>query len=91
MAGREPVVAVKVHSPLLDAEVWVVADDLPREAWPTDAPVYTQAEVKILQRVGTDTLAWVHATKTMLGATVVDAGRRHAPSGNTADTPSTGE
>lgn len=76
VAGRDPVAAVKVHSDVLDAEIWVVCDDLPREAWPTDAPVYTQKEVKILTQVGPDALAWVHATKTMFGATVIRAGRR---------------
>lgn len=79
LAGRDPVAAVKVQSPVLDTAVWVVADGLPRETWPTDAPVYRQRELKILQRVGTDTRAWVHVTKTMFHAHVVDGGRRPTP------------
>lgn len=79
VTGRDPVAAVKVHSDVLNEAIWVVCDDLPREAWPTDAPVYTQAEVKILAQVGPDVLAWVHATKTMFGAEVVSGGHRPPP------------
>jgi len=77
--GRERVAAVKVQSPVLDADVWVVSDDLPREQWPTDAPVYTHAEVKILTQVGPDTLAWVHATKELFHVRVVRGGHRPSP------------
>jgi hypothetical protein len=68
-----PPVAVKIWSPILDTTVWVVADDLPTAEWPHDeAMVYTCAEVKILARVGPDTLAWVHPVKELFGARVVD-------------------
>jgi hypothetical protein len=67
-----------VRSDILDAEVWVVADDLPLVEWPMGTPVYTQAEVKILTEVGPDTLAWVHPVKEMFGARVVE-GYRHRP------------
>jgi len=74
--------AVKVRSAALETEIWVVAYDLPREAWPTDgATVYTQEEVKLLVQVGTDTLAWVHATKTMFGGNVVQGHRKGEPHG----------
>src|SRR6266545_3634468 len=66
--GHEPIVAVKVWSDVLEAAVWVVADDLPREQWPTEAPVYTHQEVKQLMQVGPQALAWVHVTKAMFGA-----------------------
>jgi hypothetical protein len=69
--GMVSPIAVKVLSYILQAAVWVVADDLPRDEWPTDAPAYTQAEVKILKQVGADTLPWVHATRVMFGARVV--------------------
>jgi hypothetical protein len=68
-------VAVKVWSDALQHAIWVVADDLPRDEWPTDAPVYTRAEVKVLTRVGPDTVEWVHVTKQMFNARIVD---RHA-------------
>jgi hypothetical protein len=70
-----PIVAVKVWSDVLQQAIWVVADDLPCDEWPTDAPVYTRAEVKVLTRVGPDTVEWVHVTKQMFNARVVD---RHA-------------
>jgi hypothetical protein len=74
------IIAVKIWSDVLQAELWVVADDLPKEEWPTEAPVYTQAEVKILAQVGPDTLAWIHATKQMVNARVVDGhSRRQEP------------
>jgi hypothetical protein len=72
-ADASSIVAVKVWSNVLQDAVWVVADDLPRDHWPTDAPVYTQAEVKILLQVGPRTLAWVHATKTIFNAGVISA------------------
>ena len=50
------VTAVKVWSTVLRACLWVVADDLPREAWPTDTPIYTYTEVKILRQVGREGL-----------------------------------
>jgi len=76
MAGEEPIMAVKVWSDSLGEAVWVVADNLPREEWPTDAPAYTQTEGKILCQVGPDTIQWVHATKQMFGAEVVKGDRR---------------
>jgi hypothetical protein len=69
--GDEPIVAVHVWSDVLEAAVWVVADDLPRAEWPMDAPVYTYAEVKILTQVGPETLAWVHPVKDIFDARVV--------------------
>jgi hypothetical protein len=69
-------VAVKVWSDMLGEAIWVVADDLPGDEWPTDAPVYTHAEVKQLLQVCPNTLAWVHATKQIFGAQVVDGGTR---------------
>ena len=82
LVGRTLVSAVKVRSAALETEIWVVAYDLPREAWPTDgATVYTQEEVKLLVQVGTDTLAWVHATKTMFGGNVVQGHRKGEPHG----------
>jgi hypothetical protein len=69
-------IAVKVWSAMLDEAIWVVADDLPKNAWPADALAYTHQEVKVLLQIGQDTLAWVHATKRMFGAQVVAGGRR---------------
>jgi hypothetical protein len=69
-------IAVKVWSVILCEVIWVVADDLPQEAWPGDAPAYTHQEVKVLQQIGQDTLAWVHATKQMFGAQVIASRRR---------------
>jgi hypothetical protein len=60
-------VAVKVWSAILEEAIWVVADDLPKDAWPADAQAYTQQEVRVLRQLGQDTLAWVHATKRMFG------------------------
>ncbi|MGH8060032.1 MAG: hypothetical protein ACREOH_22815 [Candidatus Entotheonellia bacterium] len=59
---------MKVRSDALDAEIWVVADDLPREECPAEAPIYRQSEVKILAQVSQDALVLVHATKTMFDA-----------------------
>ena len=81
LAGREPVVAVKVHSDLLDTDLWVVADDLPRDQWPMDVPVYTHAEVMVLARAGPDTLEWMHAVKTMFNCNVVQGHRKGEPHG----------
>jgi hypothetical protein len=75
-AVQPPAVAVRVWSDMLQEAVWVVADNLPRAKWPTDGRVYTHAEVKMLTRVGPDTLEWVHATKQMFGAQVIAGGRR---------------
>ena len=69
------IIAVKVWSTILDEAIWVVADDLPKEAWPADAPTYAHQEVKVLRQLGQDILAWVHATKQMFGTQVI-AGRR---------------
>src|SRR5262245_29144893 len=73
--------AVKVWSPVLGEAVWVVADDLPRDEWPTDAPVYAHQEVRILMKMGQDTLAWVHAVKAAVDGRVVDGRRRHHTEG----------
>ena len=70
------IIALKVWSAVLREAIWVVADDLPREAWPTDALAYTHQEVRILRQIGQDTLAWVHATKRMFGAQVMASRRR---------------
>jgi hypothetical protein len=64
-------VAVKVWSSVLQAAVWVVADDLPRGEWPTDAPVYTHAEVKMLRPRGRDEFAVVHAAKTLFDGRII--------------------
>lgn len=79
LAGRTPVCAYKIHSHVLAMDLWIVADDLAREQWPTDAPVYTQTEVKILTEVGADTLAWVHLTKEAFNGRVVGGGKRPRP------------
>ena len=71
--------AAKVWSEILQAAVWVVADDLPQEAWPNDAPVYTHTEVKLLRQVGPDTLGWVQALKAMVNGRVVAAQRGTKP------------
>jgi hypothetical protein len=71
-----PIIALKVWSAMLGEALWVVADDLPKDAWPADALVYTHQEVKVLRQLGHDTLAWVHATKQMFGAQVIAGGRR---------------
>jgi hypothetical protein len=70
IAGRLSVVAAKIWSDTLDAALWVVADDLPREQWPQDGElVYTHREVQMLQQAGPNVLQWVHAAKRELGAT----------------------
>jgi TubC N-terminal docking domain len=69
------IIAVKVWSEILSEAIWVMADDLSKDAWPTDALVYTHQEVKMLRQIGQDTLAWVHATKQMFGAQVIAGGR----------------
>jgi hypothetical protein len=69
----DPVAAVKVFSPILGGHVWVVDSTLPREAWPTAAPVYTHTEVMLLTQVGPETLASVHLAKELFGARVIDA------------------
>lgn len=87
LAGWEPVAAVKVHSDVLDADLWMVADDVPPDTWPTDAPVYTQAEVKILREVGgPDVLEWVHATKELFGALVLSARQRPVRPADSSET-----
>ncbi len=80
MQGNEPIVAVKVWSDALEAAIWVIADDLPKQEWPTDAPVYTHQEVKQLIQVGPQALAWVHVTKAMFGAQVIDGRHRQQAS-----------
>jgi TubC N-terminal docking domain len=80
----EPIVAVKVWSDILGEAVWVVTSDVPRTDWPTDAPVYTHAEVKLLTLIGPDTVGWVHSAKELFGARVVDAGKPQKK-GETAD------
>jgi TubC N-terminal docking domain len=72
----DALIALKVWSTILGEAIWVVADDLPKEAWPGDALTYTHEEVKILRQIGQDTVAWVHATKQMFGAQVIAGGRR---------------
>jgi hypothetical protein len=64
-------IAVKVWSNLLEEALWVVADELPRDQRPTDAPVYSHTEVKILKAVTPKALAWVHLTKGIFMAEVV--------------------
>jgi hypothetical protein len=75
MVRADEIAAVKVWSTVLRTRVWVVADDLPREAWPTDAPVYTHAEVQILRQVGREGMVWVHAARNLFGGRVVEAQR----------------
>ena len=72
LQGADAISALKVWIAVLDASVWVVADHLPRAAWPADAPVYTQAEVAVLRRVGPETLPSVHAVKQIFHAQVLD-------------------
>jgi hypothetical protein len=64
-------IAVKVWSGMLDEAIWIVANDLPKNAWPADTLAYTLHEVKVLRQIGQDTLAWVHATKQMFGVQVI--------------------
>jgi hypothetical protein len=70
------IVAVKVWSAVLSEAIWVVTDDLPKDAWPADALAYTHQEVKVLRQLGQDMLAWVHTTKQMFGARVIAGGGR---------------
>lgn len=77
--GELSILVVKVWSAHLGEAVWVVADDLPQQEWPHDAPVYTQVEVRILRQMGPDTLAWVHTLKKLFRAQVV-VGSRHSSS-----------
>jgi TubC N-terminal docking domain len=76
LSDGRAIIALKVWSTILGEAIWVVADDLPREAWPAGALAYTHQEVKVLRQLGQDTLAWVHATKQMFGARVI-AGEQH--------------
>ena len=71
------VMAVKVWSDILGEAIWVVADHLPQNEWPTDAPVYRHQEVRILKQVGQDTLAWVHAVKVAVDSRIMDGRQRH--------------
>jgi hypothetical protein len=71
VADNRELVAIKVWSDVLQEAIWVVVDDLPHEAWPIDAPVYTYDEMKILAQVGPETLCWVQAVKEIFGASVV--------------------
>jgi len=66
------IVAVKVWSNVLHAEIWVVADDLPRDNWPQESIIYSHEEVRVLTKVGADTLALVHAVKELFNAQVVE-------------------
>lgn len=61
--GGTPIVAVNMWSEVLQSAVWVVVDDLPQQAWPADAAVYTHAEVTLLSHVGPDTLRWCRPSK----------------------------
>jgi TubC N-terminal docking domain len=57
------VIAIKAWSDILQEAIWVVVDDLSRDEWPADAPVYEYREVKILKEVGPGALSWVHLLK----------------------------
>jgi hypothetical protein len=72
-----PIVAVSVRSNILDDTVWVVADELRHDEWPTDAPIYRHAEVKLLAGAGTDLLATVHRVKALFNARIL-AVTRHS-------------
>jgi hypothetical protein len=87
--GAAEVMAVKVWSDILGEAIWVVADHLPQDEWPTDAPVYTHHEVRILKQVGQDTMAWVHAVKAAVGSRVLDGRQRQTVEGamETTDKP----
>jgi hypothetical protein len=85
IAGRMPVVAVEIWSDKLDAVLWVVADELPCDRWPGDAPVYTVSEVRRLQHQPADVLHWVHVTKQDLGARVVDVAPPKSATEGTSD------
>ena len=69
------VIAIQAWSDILQEAIWVVVDDLPRDEWPIDPPVYQYREVKVLKEVGQDTLSWVHVLKEEFGARVVAARR----------------
>jgi hypothetical protein len=77
----DDVVAVKVFSPCLDSALWVVADNLPCDAWPTDAPVYQHAEVKRLSGVGKDLLVGVHMVKELFAVRLLAVTCHSRPSG----------
>ena len=72
-----PIAAIQVWSEVLGTVVWVVADDLPLNEWPMEAPVYTLAEVRLLTQIHAEavreTLAVVHAVKELFQARVVRA------------------
>lgn len=74
--GEARIVAVKVFSSILEPKVWVAADDLPHEQRPTDAPVYTCREVRLLTSMGRDVLTQVHVVKGLFGGHVIQ-GSRH--------------
>jgi hypothetical protein len=69
--GDDPPVAIKVWSDVVQAELWVIIDELPRNEWPTDAPVYRHAEVRLLTGLGPEVLAWAHLVKTLFKARLV--------------------
>jgi hypothetical protein len=66
-------VAVKVWSDVPQAAVWMVRDDLPRNEWPHDGPVYTHREIRMLTKVGQDVLQWVNPVKEIFNAKVIAA------------------
>jgi hypothetical protein len=70
-----PPEAYRIHSDVLNAEVWLVHRRLKREDYPTDGVCYTGAECEILLRAGPDVLSAVQLVKEVLGATVVNARR----------------
>jgi hypothetical protein len=72
----ESIDAVKVWSDLLEAPIWLVADDLPAMDWPKDAPVYRISEVRILTDVGRHTLVWVHPVREIFRARLIEGHRR---------------
>jgi hypothetical protein len=71
-----PPIAVKVWSDVLNEAIWVIADELPQDERPTDAPVYTYGEIKILTEIGPEVLAWVHTVRQDFGAQVLANRRR---------------
>lgn len=68
---QRDIIAVTVWSEILGAAIWVVVDDLPRDQWPTDDPVYEYAEVKRLIGRGADALRSVHLVKMVFAARLV--------------------